>query len=1002
MILRGLWERRTLSLVVLLIAVVPIASAAVGPIYSAAARTTIARDTVEAAPLEGRGWRYTTTEGGIEAKVARFTAGADFVSRPILGMEITSGGQDDRRAYSLVWQDGQCEHLTLAAGRCPSAAKEVMASQATGLEVGQTIALTSIVSGEFGVSRREPEPLEVVGVYRPGPPGDPFWFGRTLFSPTGEPSRDKADALFTVPETRLETYVVTGDAGYVNPREAESGWTDYAIVYIVPDRLDGTDVETLAAMQAAAEAAGRDTKAIVFSRVADMLKVMTASTGSLGVPTLLVIAQLVALGWMLLFQTVGDLVRARGAEIALARLRGHGRARVWLFALAEPLLLLGAAVPLGLMLGHAAAGAMIGALLPAGIPVYFPPEAALAGVAAMLGGVPAAAAAGWRTATRPVTEEWRRTPRRTARGWVLDAVVLAVTALGLVELLATGVITDVSGQSSGAMAVPGLIALGVALLASRALPVLTRRLFGVTRRRGGLGPFLALRQVARGPVTAGSVIVLGSAFGLATFAVSAWTATSGDYAETARFHNGATTAITVRPVEPGKLIAAVNAADPGGRTAAPVIKVPGPPQLLASDPARLAAVGAAWRPGLAGGRSLAEAAAMLRGPTAPRVWARGDRFRAEITHDEVPKGWRVKLSATFRVPGQLRPAQLPLGDLTGRSGVHEWNLPPSCERTACELRAVRGDMETPAAFEDSPDVRVTVTGLAVREQGRWRSLDLPPWRVDDGEEEREGTFWITMVENETLRPATYDPEPAAVTVGPVGRRAVPGLDNAFAGPVRTAVTSAAAPGLTDAGVLVDLEHADRHAYGVHEKAEFQVWTNLTGTAALERALERQGLSVVSRRHVADLAASFAGQGPGLALLLLLVSALAAAALALGRTVLALYTAARRRAYELAALEASGAKVAALRAALLLEQVITVTAGTLAGLLAGLAAAGVALGRIPQFTEAPVTPPLPHEVAAAPVALVVGAALLVSLLAAVVVSELLLRGIRVERLRDAPA
>ncbi|RVX39353.1 hypothetical protein EDD27_1706 [Nonomuraea polychroma] len=89
-------------------------------------------------------------------------------------------------------------------------------------------------------------------------------------------------------------------------------------------------------------------------------------------------------------------------------------------------------------------------------------------------------------------------------------------------------------------------------------------------------------------------------------------------------------------------------------------------------------------------------------------------------------------------------------------------------------------------------------------------------------------------------------------------------------------------------------------------------------------------------------------------------------------------------------------------ALLLEQVITVAAGTLAGLLAGLVAAGAALGRIPQFAEPPVTPPLPHEVAAAPVALVVGAALLVSLLAAVVVSELLLRGIRVERLRDAPA
>ncbi|MCK2220696.1 hypothetical protein MF672_043870 [Actinomadura sp. ATCC 31491] len=603
MIWRGLWERRTLSLVVLLIAVVPIASAAVGPIYAAAARTTIARDALAAAPVEGRGWRYTTTEGDLAARLAAFTAGADFTRPPIPGMEVTSGRHDDRRAFTLVWQDGQCAHLTLAEGRCPRAGREVMASQASGFKVGRTVELTSIMASGPGATGRDPAPLTVVGLYRPGSAADPFWFGRTLFSPTGEPSPDKADALFTVPQTRTDTYVVNSGVS-IGSAQDPGGWTDYAVVSIDPARLDGADLDRLAAMQAAAENAGRTSRAIVYSRVADTLRVVTANTGSLGVPTLLVIAQLVALGWMLLFQTVGDLVRARGPEIALARLRGLGRARVWLFALAEPLLLLAAAVPLGLLAGHAAARVMIRALLPAGIPVTFPVEAALAGAAAMLGGLLAAAPLAWRVATRPVTEEWRRTPRRSARGWVLDAVVLAVTALGLVELLATGVLTDVSGRASSAMAVPGLIALGVALLASRALPALSRRLFGVTRRHGGLGPFLALRQVARGPVTAGSVVVLGAAFGLATFAVSAWSATSGDYAEAARFHNGAATAITVRPVEPARLIAAVRAADPGGRTAAPVITLPGPPQLVAADPERLAAIGAAWRPALAGGTSL--------------------------------------------------------------------------------------------------------------------------------------------------------------------------------------------------------------------------------------------------------------------------------------------------------------------------------------------------------------------------------------------------------------
>jgi len=996
-ILRGLWERRTLALVVLIIAIIPIASAAMGPIYSSAARTTIVRDAVRAAPIEGRGWRYTSTSADIRDRVARFTERAGFTAPPVFGMEATSGSadQEDTRAYSLVWQDGQCEHLRLARGRCPAAAGEVMASQASALKVGAAVRLASLISGAPGSTRLEPAPLRVVGVYLPDTAADPFWFGRTLFSTSGEPGRDKVDALFTVPQTREKTYFVGADAG-------AGGWTDYAIVGVRADRLTGTDLPLLASVQAEAENLGRQGQAIVFSRMADTIKAMTANAATLGVPALLVIGQLVGLGWLLLFQTVGDLVRARGPEIALARLRGHGRGRVWRFALAEPLLLLVVAVPLGLATGHLVAKLMVGALLPPGVPAGFPPEAAAAGLAAMLGGVLAAAVAAWRMARRPVTEEWRRTPRRSARGWVLDAVVLTVAALGLVELLAAGVIADASGQSSAALAVPGLLALGLALLAGRALPVLARWLFGITRRHGGLGPFLALRQVARGPVTAGSVIVLGTAFGLSTFAVAAWTATSDDYRRVAALHNGAPTALTVAPVEPGELAAAVRAADPGGSAAAPVILLPGPPQFVATDPVRFARV-ANWDPGLAGGLSAAEAAAKLPGPATTRVVAQGDRFRLTADHHIPPPGWRVRLIATFRIAGGTRPAVIPLGTLDrATSGSYEWNLPLPCRQAPCELRRIHGELVPPDQHLDLPLVDVTVTGLAVRDDGRWRDLPMPAWRVDEDPQARGGLFTVSQVDNHTLRPDTYAPEPAAVVVGQVGKQTVPGLDNAFSATVTQVVAAAGVPGLTGAGVLMDLEQADRMAYGLHEQARYQVWTTAADTAALERALSREGLTVVSKRHEADLAAGFAGQGPGLALMLLLVSAPAAAALALGRTVLAMHTAARRRGYELAALEAAGARVSSLRLALLLEQVITVAAGTLAGLAAGLLAAEAALGRIPQFATPPETPPLPHEVAMTPVALVTGAVLLASVLCAVVVSELLLRGIRVERLRDTPA
>ncbi|NUR89370.1 MAG: hypothetical protein HOY71_35245, partial [Nonomuraea sp.] len=383
MILRGLWARRSLALIVLIIAVVPIASAAVGPIYADAARTTILRDAVRTAPLEGRGWRYSSTGSGLEGQVADFVAGAPFVTKPVFGMETTSARARDRRPYLLIWQDGQCAHVKVVRGRCPSAALEILVSRASGFKLGSAVKLESIMGDKPGADGQlQPAPLRVVGVYEPGTPGDPFWFGRTLFNPAGKPEKDKADALFTARQTRGDVYVLGN-----NPEPNKGAWTDWATTYVVPDRLRGADLDRLTAMQAAAQSAGANTSAIVYSRMGDTVKEITLRAGTLNVPTLLVIGQLVGLGWLLLFQTVGDLVRARGTEIALARLRGHGRVRVWAFALSEPLLVLLAAIPLGLAAASGVSRLMVDAMLPAGIPTTLPAEAALAGAVAMVGGV---------------------------------------------------------------------------------------------------------------------------------------------------------------------------------------------------------------------------------------------------------------------------------------------------------------------------------------------------------------------------------------------------------------------------------------------------------------------------------------------------------------------------------------------------------------------------------------------------------------------------------------
>ncbi|MFI6478596.1 FtsX-like permease family protein [Nonomuraea sp. NPDC050663] len=997
MILRGLWERRTLSLIVLIIAIIPVASAAVGPIYAAASRTTVVREVLRAAPAEARGWRY-TTYGDVGAGVARFTRGIDFLHPPIYGIETQGLLPAEDMNIPLIWQEGQCAHLKMLEGRCPQAPLEVIVSAAFGEKMGEKVTFANIVTEIGG----RPAELTVVGVYRPVSHGDPFWFGRGMFTTVEGATGDqrRAEPFFVTRETRSAVTL----AG------SSRNWTNYAILGIDLAKVEGEDLETIAAMQASAVALGRQTQAAVFSRVDDVIKVMRAQASTLSVPTYVVIGQLVALAWLLLFQTVGDLVKARSQEIALARLRGHSLARVWRFALTEPLLLLAIAFPLGLLAGRGAADLMIGALLP-GVPLTVPATAPLAGAAALAGGLVAALASAWRTARRPVTEEWRRTPRRARPGWVIDAVVLALVGLGLVELLTAGVISDASGQRAGALAVPALLALALALLARRLLPVLVRAFFGLTRRRGGLGAFLALRQVARGTVTAGSTVILATAFGLATFAVCAWTATTGNYAETARFHLGAPSVIEVTPVRPHELAEAVKAADPTALVAAPVVRVSGSVQMVATDPIRFTSV-ATWDPELAAGRQIADATGAIRAPAMPRAWLTGDRVRFTVSHPGLGQDMAVRLMMTVSVPNRIGPIVLPVAHLTGRSSVREWNLPPACRTERCELRALRGELDYLSIVEPAPEPTsevfpVTVAKLEIRQGGAWREVDAGltsgnRW-TGEGQATEDGLrVDVSDFTNSSIRMATFPEELPAIVTGVPGRSPVPGLDGLNTVGVKAEVPTWAAPGLTGTGAIVDLEYADRIAYGLHSRARFEVWVSEGQAARIAEALTAQGMGVVSVTHLADLQARFAGEGPGLALLLLLVSALAAAVLALGRTVLALYSSARRRRYELAALAASGAGLRSLRAALLVEQLITVGAGMLTGLGAGMLAARVALERIPQFAEPPTTPPMPFEIAPGPVALLVGGGVLVSVVAAVVVSEVLLRGIQVDRLREAQA
>ncbi|GII32124.1 FtsX-like permease family protein [Planotetraspora mira] len=998
MMLRGLWRRRWLSLIVLIIAVVPVVAGSLGPMYTDAARTTLIRETLDKAILDHRGWRVTSVSDDAGELVKEITA--PFLLPPIRGAELLSPNDKATKTYPLMWVEGQCDHVTTVVGRCPRAANEIMVSRASGFTVGDTVKLSLL--SDPGAEKRRLTPLRVVGVYETDA-ADPLWYGRSLFPQTAGVTEGNGDPLLTAPETQGTVGVKTG--GDRIDALVGAAWTSTAILYIDRNKITGDDVASLESLHARLRALGRTGETTtVFGYMDETLEAVHRRVDSLSVPTTLVTVQLVALGWLLLFLTVRDLVAARAQEIALARLRGLSTLRIWAFGLSEPAFLLLAALPIGIAASWAVVSRMAATLLRDDLVVTVDGFTVLCGVAAVFGGLLATALAARQTVTQPVVEQWRRTPRSRRRAWVVDAVVLAITAVGLAELLAGDVITDATGQRASALIAPGLLAVALALIARRLLPLACRALFRLTRTHGDIGAFLAMRQISRGSATASTVIVLAAGLGLAVFAVAAWSVTSRNYQEVARVHNGAETVFVV-PRSDVATLRKISADVPG---TAPVIVTPGPPAMLATDPARFASV-ALWRPSYAGNRPLNGMTAKLTPRTAaPRVLVGGDRIRAEVSTPKMPDGWSAILYADFRVTGETKPAIIPLGRPDSRIKVHEWGLPRGCREAVCELRGLRLEvtMAAGASLEDGPTGSVVVKKLEVRQDGRWSTVDAglaDTNRWTPAFVPRGGLpLSLESFGTGAVRPDTFpDPLPA-LSSGPGAGQKLPGLDDGHFSGFESVASAQALPGLNAPGVVVDLETADRVAYGYSPRTEFQIWAAPGRGDEVREALRRGSVPVLATRTTDDLVSGYVTQGPGLALLLLIVSAGVAALLALGRAVLALHTAARRRTYEMAALEAAGARVRPLRVALLLEQTITLSWGALTGVLAGLVAAWAALPRVPEFAETPVTPPLDYSLVPVPVLLVACAVLALSMIAAAVTSELLLRGVRVDQLREAPA
>lgn len=1036
-LLRGIWHRRGLSAAILAVATVAVAASAIGPIWYDAAATSLVRDTMATAPATARvvdvartgdpfGPRALQDVPAIERTVRR--GDPTWFGRTVRALEYGAALRGAGQATQIAWRDGFCAHLIITKGRCPSAPGEVAVSPyiAHPYPVGSTLS-----AGVFG--RPGAPALRVAGVYRPRNPNEPYWAARGYFGPVGGNYGPNAppDAIFTP----RATFAAVRPGGNGAPT-AVAGRADVTVPLAV-DRLHGADAERLRAAVTAFTATpfAQRPDLVVTTVAPSALDRAIAGRSAFGMPLFVVTAQLLVLCWLLLFLVTADAVEARGPEIALAKLRGMSGPRLLAYGLAEPVALLLAAIPLGVAGGWGLALALGGGLLRAGTEVAVVGTGWLAGFGAACGGLGAAAWAARATIGRPVTDQWRRTGGHARRrGWVPDAVLLAVAAAALAELVTTG-----DGRPRPvALLTPGVVGVAGAVLAARLLPPACRALHARTRGRGGLGAFLAVRQIARRPGGARVTIVLATAFALATYAVAAWDVAQRNYGQVARTTTGAADVLTVAPRGDVDVAGVLAKVDPSGRRAVVVDAVPADGNdgnsVLAVDTARFAQV-AYWRPDFAN-RPLRDLLATITPRTAtPPERLTGDRFRVRVAAGDVTRHRQYRhgddhpaltLTAVIHAPGATAPTPVTLGEVEpGRTTTLTGAL-PSCA-AGCTLHHFYLELST----DDSAPGAIALTGslrvsaLAQHADGAWRPMrselatrngwraygDVPASMLPmapDGDGLKVGLD--VRQDYGTLGEIGFGPNvapdvlPALATPGFVrpGTSAYVNGPDGQRTPVRAAASAGTIPGAGGRGLLIDRRAARNLGAGLDARTAQQVWTVPGAAATIAHRLERAGVPVTGRQSAAAEQRHLARQGPGLALVLMLTEAVAAALLAVGGAILGLYATARRRGYELAALHAAGAARRSLRAALWIEQAVVLGFGSAAGLLTGWAAALLTLHTVPEFASRPSAPPLTYLPAPAPLILVlaVTAALVAASVAAL--SALILRRSRPDLLREVPA
>ncbi|CAA9400860.1 MAG: hypothetical protein AVDCRST_MAG32-2885 [uncultured Nocardioides sp.] len=1019
-IVRGVRSRTLLSVGSVVLAALALGSAVLGPIFSEAVTNSYLVTRLQEAPAASTSLaRVFVPDGPTEPDVAveRAVAASRSLDRGPWGRPTTTLQSEKysalRGAVTFWSRDDVCGGLVVE-GRCPSAPGEVLMLAGdvgkVGAEIGQPLEMNVFEPTEIeGTYPRSPlAQVVVVGSYGT-PVTDEVWQFPLQLRATNEQSSltggytpyQPAPLLTTVETMESlgpQAWTVKVDTPLDVPPDATAADLVGAVATAKTlERSDDVEGGTLV---------GADPITNDLEEVEKQVRAQQSTARTSIAPAVLSLV-LVALALLMRLLTAASEIRV--PELALASLRGVSSTRLWLLGLAEPLVVLATAVPLGVGFGIGLSSVLTRQWLVPGLPLPLPWQSWAAAALVLLAAIAVACVAVGMVVRDTLASQLSgvRRPQDSRRWAVVAQLTLVAAAIAvLVSKLSA------SGQSDPDltdMVLPVLLAVVAGLAATRLTAAAAT---WWTRRRGmtrSLSGFVAARAISRRQEGTLVILPVTAAIAVAVFGIGVYdSAATWRTSVAATVSPAATTWTSSLSMRETRDL--THEVDPEGEWLMAAASVLNPGASFAVvDAGRLAAV-ATWPETWSPGRSVEQVAADISLPGAvPELEGR----RLSITIDNQAQTSRpLNIEVRFGSLGGV-PERGYLGPFPAGESTRSVRLPASC-RTGCPLEGMTlgggagttmemaGEARVLAIAVDGDVVDSAIAGAA------WVPSANSGARSSIASIDSSGdTIDLTLDDSVGLAMARLTAggiplERPAVRGADVPDRVLEALesrDTSGAVAVDPVSTAEGMPFVGPAGLLVDYASfvSDRPVYD--NLFDTRVLMRQGAPESMSTALTEAGLTVettlAAERRVLDQSAY------ALALRLYAVVAVLVLLMALAGLVVstAVQLPARRR--DAAALRVVGVARGAVMSAVAREFLVVLGGAAVAGILAGSLAQYVVLRTITLGTvEASSTPDLVAAISPLRLAALALVAVVALGVAAWFSSALTVRGARGSTLRES--